>query len=420
MKYRFFLTLLAVALSASGLNAADDEDEYSPELGIYASAKNSLRFGFRMVGGADVKFGNLGNVPFANIVAPFSAGEVDRLYSDGAVIKDAPRGLFDPRVEVDANGVQTSTPGGRYDTGFVVTAADGTVTTIINGSALSFTPGRTRSWRYDSTSQLNADQSGIIMHSFSATSDGASLEGKKETSAGIELQVERIVGKLGGKWQVSIIGGIALSGISNKQAGNVHSSLVTLSDTYSLLGQTAPAVEANGQPTFGPFTLSDGTVFPSGTETTVPLASVPNAGDHTETTAVGAANVAGVWKVKGAYYVMKVGPEIRANFAKDFGVSASIGLAGAYVGTNYSAFESLSVAGIAEPITANESSSQNKFMPGYYANLDALWQANERTGFFAGVSYEQFSDYTQSVGGRTAKIDLGGTAGIRGGITIKF
>lgn len=420
MKYRFSLTLLAAALSATGLNAADDEDEYSPELGIFASAKNSIRFGFRMVGGADVKFGNLGIVPFADIVAPFSAGEVDRRYSDGVVNKDAPRGLFDLRVEVDANGVQTSTPGGRYDTGFILTAEDGTVTTIINGSALSFTPGQTRSWRYDSASQLNADQSGIIMHSFSAASDGASFEGKKESSAGIELQVERIVGKLGGKWQVSIIGGIALSGISNKQAGNVHSSLVTLSDTFSLLGQTAPAIDSNGQPTFGPFTASDGTVFPSGTETTVPLASVPNAADHTETSVVGAANVAGVWKVKGAYYVMKVGPEIRANFAKDFGISASIGLAGAYVGTNYSAFESLTVEGIAEPIVANETSSQNKFMPGYYANLDALWQANERTGFFAGVSYEQFSDYTQSVGGRTAKIDLGGTAGIRGGITIKF
>jgi hypothetical protein len=117
---------------------------------------------------------------------------------------------------------------------------------------------------------------------------------------------------------------------------------------------------------------------------------------------------------------MKIGPEIRTNFTKDFGMSASVGVAGAYAGTNYTATEQLTVDGIAAPIGKPETSSINKFMPGYYANIDALWQANERTGFFAGITYEQFNSYDQSVGGRTAKIDLGSTAGIRGGISIKF
>ena len=59
-------------------------------------------------------------------------------------------------------------------------------------------------------------------------------------------------------------------------------------------------------------------------------------------------------------------------------------------------------------------------MSGYYANLDATWAVNGRTGFFAGLSYEKSGDYTQTVGGRTAKIDLGTTAGVRGGLNIKF
>jgi hypothetical protein len=412
MNKRLLLSLLAASLSAIWLHAAEEEDEYSPELGIFASAKNSVKFGFRMVSGAKVHFGNLGIVPQVDI--PLT-GDVTRTYSNGIVVKDVLRDANSGRSEVDANGVQTSTPGGRYNT--FITAADGSQTLV--GDFVSFTPGQTRNWRHDSATQVTADGSGIVMSAFSASSDGASFEGKKQTSNGVELQMERIVGKLGGKWEVSIIGGIALSGISNKQAGDVHSTLHTLSDTFSLLGRTAPDVNPQGQPTFDGLPLTDGTEVPNGHETTVPLASTPNAGDRKETNAVGAANVSGVWKIKGAYYVMKVGPEIRTTFAKDFGFSASVGLAGAYVGTNYTANESLTVDGVA-PITTSETSSINKFMPGYYANIDALWQANERTGFFAGITYEQFNSYDQSVGGRTAKIDLGATAGIRGGISIKF
>lgn len=416
MKKRLFLTLLAAALSATWLNAAEEEDEYSTELGFYANARNSLRFGFRLVGGANVNFSNLGSVPFAAVIAPASAGEVDRTYSNGLVLKDILRGPLSGRNEVNASGVQTSTPGGRYD----VTVTTDTGAVIVVGNYLSFTPGRTRVWRYDNPSQLNANGSGIVMNAFSASSNGASLEGNKEASAGVEIQMERVLGKLAGKWQVSVIGGISLSGISNKQAGNVSSNLNIISDTFSLNGQPAPAVFPDGQARFTNFPLADGTFVANALETTVALSSVPDAASHSETTIIGGANVAGVWKVKGAYYVMKVGPEIRTNFAKDFGISASVGIAGAYVGTSYTAAESLTVAGIAEPLTSTDTNSSSKFMPGFYANLDALWQANDRTGFFAGASFEQFGDYTQSVGGRNAKIDLGGTAGIRGGITIKF
>lgn len=415
MKNRFLLSLLAASLSVTLLHAADEEDEYSPELGIYASAKNSIKFGFRMVGGAKVHFGNLGNVPFASIVAPASDGEVNRKYSNGIVNKDALRtqlaNLGGP--EINADGTLVPVVNGRYNT--TQPAADGTVT--ITGDFLAFKAGQTRSWNYNSDSQVVPG--GIRMDSFSATSDGANFEGKKQSSSGIEFQLERVLGKLGGKWEVSIVGGIALSGISNKQSGNVHSTLRTLSDTFSLLGQPAPPINSLGQPTFIGFDLGGGAENPSGTETTTPLASVPST--RTDTSAVGAANVAGVWRIKGAYYTMKVGPEVRTNFTKDFGMSASIGVAGAYVGTNYSAIETLTVDGIASPIVSNEPpSTLNKFLPGYYANIDALWQANERTGFFAGISYEQFGDYNQSFGGRTAKIDLGGTAGVRGGISIKF
>ena len=430
MNIRLLLSLFAVTVGAVFLHAADEpDDEYSPDLGIYATAKDSMRFGFRAVNGAKVKFGNLGTVAFTNPFLPASAGDVTRRYDNGIVNKDALRGSGTSLggVEVDANGNSISTPGGRYNTSVTTTPTDGTPpVTTITGNFLAFTPGQTRSWRYDRASQISPNGSGIIMSSFGATSEGASLEGKKQLSSGIELQSTHILGKLAGKWEVSVVGGLALSNISSSQAGLVHSRLHTLSDTFSLLGQPAPAINPQGQPTFTDFDLGGGTVNPSGLETTTPLATVPDAASHTDKLGgPGSANVDGVWKMKGAYFVMKIGPEIRAALTKGFALSAGIGLAGAYVGTNYTALERLTVPGDADGVAAitvgqPESSEANKFLPGYYANLDAQWQANERTGFFAGVTYEGFGAYNQSVGGRTAKVDLGSTAGIHGGISIKF
>ena len=421
MNIRLLLSLCAVSLSAIFLHAADEpEDEYSPDLGIYATAKDSMRFGFRAVNGAKVKFGNLGNVAFSNPFLPASAGEVTRNYDNGVVVKDAPR----------ANETATGTvllPNGRYTTSVTTTPTDGTPpVTTQTGDFLAFHAGQTRNWRYDRASQISPNGSGIIMSNFGAASDGASLEGKKQLSSGIELQSAHILGKLAGKWEVSLVGGLALSSISSSQAGTVHSKLRTQSDTFSLLGQPAPAINVVGQPTFDGFALVGGSENPAGHETTTPLATVPDAASHTDKTGLpGSANVDGVWKMKGAYFVMKVGPEIRAMLTKDIALSASIGLAGAYVGTNYSAIERLTVPGdiageAAITVGKPESSDEKKFMPGYYANIDAQWQTTERTGFFAGVTYEGYGKYNQTVGGRTAKIDLSSTAGVHGGISIKF
>lgn len=100
-----------------------------------------------------------------------------------------------------------------------------------------------------------------------------------------------------------------------------------------------------------------------------------------------------------------------------------MGVAGTYVGTSYTALESFEIEGITGTIPSTpvlETNTTNKFLPGYYANLDATWTINDRTGLFAGVSYDNLGEYSQSVGGRTAKIDLSATAGVRGGLSIKF
>lgn len=422
MNHRLLLALLLATLSVVTLRAQDDDENFA-DPGFYANSRNTLRFGYRLTSGAKVHFGNLGIVPFRQAIAPASAGEVDRTYDNGAVIRDAARMNegYPSSVTPDVGATLPSTVqlgNGRYQT-FLTTNNNGTLSTVQAGEFLGYQTGQTRIWGYQNASQVTPDGAGITLSQYSATSDGAGFDGKKEISAGVELQVARYLGKIGQRWEVSLVGGISLNGIHNRQAGNVASTLRTLSDTFSLLGQPAPSAPyLAGSSTIENRTLPDNTIIQF--ENTVPIASVPDESKHVESEDAGGANVSGVWRIKGAYYVMRLGPEIRANVTENFGLRAGVGVSGAYVGTNYSAVEQLNIEGVSNAISTTENSEQNKFMPGFYANMDAEYSLNERTGFFAGVSVEQFGDYDQTVGGRTAKIDLGASASIRGGISIKF
>jgi hypothetical protein len=117
---------------------------------------------------------------------------------------------------------------------------------------------------------------------------------------------------------------------------------------------------------------------------------------------------------------MRLGPTITARLSESVGLSASFGIAGAYAGSRYSVVENLEKSDVVQPLTTTEQSNETKFLPGYYADVNIEWRANQTTGIFGGVSMQQLGDYDQSVGGRTAKIDIGNAVGIRGGISIRF
>jgi hypothetical protein len=67
-----------------------------------------------------------------------------------------------------------------------------------------------------------------------------------------------------------------------------------------------------------------------------------------------------------------------------------------------------------------EQTTSTKFLSGFYADLNLEWAATERTGLFGGFTAQKFDGYDQMVGSRTARIDLGNSVGLRGGVTIRF
>ena len=73
-----------------------------------------------------------------------------------------------------------------------------------------------------------------------------------------------------------------------------------------------------------------------------------------------------------------------------------------------------------QTLSVTEESDTSKFLGGYFADLNFDWAANERTGLFGGITAQKFDGYDQTLGGRTARVDLGNSVGLRGGISIKF
>ncbi len=385
--------------------------------GEWYTPKTKVSVGFRMLNsGGQVDFRNLGTVPSIRDIAPVSAGAATRVYDNGRVFNDT------ARANELAAGVQTSTPGGRY---FVTsTAADGTA--VVTQDLVSYTTGLTRDWETLTDRQFG--RAGYAsFNNYSATSEGGSASYKQGATSGVEFQISRDIGRGSRNFQWGVIAGITLNDINSKSAGTVTSSLNTHTDYYRY-------DVSNGQPTpsgvyvsinqYTELLDSNGVqINPFGVELAAPLSVTADPSLSTDTTVAGAINVNGRWQVKGSYFMFRLGPSLRTQITDRLGLTASVGLAGAYAGTRYSAYESFYNPDVGGELIATAdpvSSTASKFIKGYFADLNLEWTANETLGLFGGVTAQQLSDYEQKLGDRSAKIDLGNAVGIRGGISIKF
>lgn len=430
MNLRFVLTAAAlpaliVATVQAQAPASDEEsriDFDNPGFQVYVP-KNTVTFGLRLLSsGAAVNFANLGVIPLRP--AGLTEDGSGRVYDNGVIAIDQLRAdLVRGEVLRDANGaivldsqgnyIPTSTPGGRYQTTTTVNDQ-----TIVTGDYLSYTPNQTRSWTYATDAQLVGNH--IALSNYGARSEGGAAKDEQSFSGGIEMQLARAIGKFGNRVEWSLSAGLAINDINAKTGGTVTSTLLKHTDFFQFVG-TPPATGTRSGPTFAELRDSQGNVINgAGIETTVPVRDTPADGMSTEVSTAGAASIQGNWQIKGAYAMIRLGPTIRTQIGDHFGLSASLGVAGAYAGSRYSVVESLEMPDLAEPVVTEEDSTASKFLSGFYADLSFDWIANERSALFAGVTMQQFGNYDQSVGGRTAKIDLGNSVGLRGGISVKF
>ena len=353
-----------------------------------------------------VKFSGLGSIPSTrNIPGADQPDFALRQYDDGGVALDEPRAN-----ETDASGNQSSTLGGRYQ----VTNGDGDVV----GDFISYTPGQTRDWAFLDDRQVVNGQ--LHLNSFSAESSGANFARDAEGSGlGVELGVSKRILKFGRKTDVSLSATIGTSDFESRTADRITANLVTLTDVYNILG-TAPAASYLAPDFELLFDDIGNEVAGDGREITIPLQQLT--ADRRITTVPNGANIQGEWEVKGAYYSIRVGPEIRSHISEKLAFTAGAGFLGVYVGSDFSVTETLDLDGYPTftTIQVNATENMTDLIAGFYAEATVEYWITQRTGFFIGATYESVDDFVQAFGGRTASVLLGDATVVRFGIIHRF
>src|SRR5688572_5677270 len=230
-----FLPVLFLACVPAVLWAQETtgiEDERMQELARYneqewSGPKNRANIGFRLLNsGGTISYGNLGSIP-AKTVAPASDGAVDRVYDNGYVAADGPRGN-----EVDADGNQISIPGGRYP--IYLTSSDGTKIQV--GEGLGYEAGYSREWHEYTQAQLDARPGYVAMTNYSTTSEGGHFSDETEMAAGVEMEYARNLGRISRRIQWGFVTGLTLNSINSQSSGSVLATLNSRTDYYQIKG----------------------------------------------------------------------------------------------------------------------------------------------------------------------------------------
>jgi hypothetical protein len=247
----------------------------------------------------------------------------------------------------------------------------------------------------------------------------------------MDISVSRDMGKLvGTRLAWNLAAGMSINDLTANTNDRVRATLTTLTEFYSLFGQTPPdapysspssttttVVDASGNPVVN----DDGTTSTVTVDTSVLIGNEP--AGRTVSSITDDASVTNRWRLKGSYYTFRAGPTVWVPITTRLRASLSIGAALVYSGTSYTVTQTFDPALGAE-ISDTSFSEAYKLLPGYYADATVQYDLTERAGFYAGAVFQSAGSYTQRVDTANAnyatKIDLANQNGVRAGLSIRF
>jgi len=406
------LALCAACLPLQGLRAADEEQKQQPEeipdfnrIDEYTyTPKSTLSLASRLfLNGPKVSYSGQGSIP-----SPVSAG------ADATVsIPNLSRTYYDGSVGPDTRAITTFTGIGQSEQ--VAIPPD----------------GRTNTWSYDYASQLQANGN-VTMSIYSGqVVDTGSHSANGMPNLGVELLMDRDMGKLGKHLKWAITAGFSIADIHSSTYASVPTQLTTTTDTYDLFGQIPPA-----PPYTSPGTISQSVLNGNGqavsstggststqsvTQTTLlgnmPLSRVPVVADVLSTNR---------YFTEGAYYTLRIGPTLIMPIGTHFKLSVSAGPDLIYSGSELNVLETLDIPeNLQVPITDLYQKQNTRILPGYYVDVDMRYDLTDTAGFYVGNIYQGGSGYNQSAvsgpsSAYTNKIDFASQDGVKGGFTFRF
>jgi hypothetical protein len=419
------LALCLLCLPIVGLRAAGDDKEdekQAPEeipdfnqLDEYVYVpKSTLSLGTRfLLRGPKTTYSGQGVIP--STVNPGDNSTVN--------IPNISRTYIDGTVSPDARTVSQSTAlGGSIS---VPIQSDGKTDTWSynnsNGSLL---------WNYGTSSNQLLANGDIAFHAYAGNvTDTASHSINGESNAGVELILDRDMGKLGKRFSWSLTAGFSIADIHSSVYLGVPTTLTTLTDEYDLFGQIPPAA-----PYASP-TSSSQTVYNSAG------VAVAGSGSSTQTQSVNQVILLGNvplsrtitntditttnrYFIEGAYYTLRMGPTIDMPVWNHFKLNVSAGPMLIYSGSILNVLSDLNIA-TGENFTDLYTKENSKILPGYYVDVDLQYQLTDTAGFYMGGVFQSAGSYKQTVPSGTSTaytstIDFGSQEGVKGGLTVRF
>jgi hypothetical protein len=298
------------------------------------------------------------------------------------------------------------------------------------GSSASYTvlapsDGRTNTWTYNNASQIQPNGD-ITFHTYSGmVTDTGLYNIDSKPNLGLELILDRDMGKIGKHLKWSITAGLSIADIHSSTYSTVATTLTTLTDTYDLFGQVPP-VPPFSSPSAVSQAVLNSTGGTSGTNTqeatqTILLGDKP----LSETVVPTLTTSTNRYFIEGSYYTLRIGPTLIFPMGEHFKLTASVGPDLIYAGSEYNVLEDLVYATGETALTQLYQKENSRLLPGYYADVNLRYDMTETSGFYLGGIYEGAGSYTQSIqsgpsSNYTTKIDFESEEGVKAGMTVRF
>ena len=266
------------------------------------------------------------------------------------------------------------------------------------------------------------------LSSYSVAPSGSTADAESDVSMGVEIQFARVIKRYKRfEWGINFSAGA--SEINAKTRQRVRANLVTTTDRYTLEPGSSFVDYAyfSSANNFETITVDTGEDDEDGDPITYEYRRELDHRLNRNAQRIldgvvtpGGADVAGYWQIKGAYYMLRLGPIVRMPITKKWTASASFGGALAYVGSRFIVDEYIELPDVIGPIRFKGEGSEKALVGGYYADVNLERWLTVRTGFFVGYSVEKMGNYTHKFAGRHADVDLGTSGGFRLGVITRF
>lgn len=423
-------SLPAIAQEAKPADSSKVQSEEAVFIPIeYRPPPYQISIGVRLSGKAKVKFSQLGSIPRATNPGEYNSNAGFRQYDNGYVGLD---------YSVDAEGKQ-------------FTVGD----------------GKTNNFRYISSEQVLNDPDpaypngkAVAFFSSQVESTGESAMAENGSTLAWDLEISR---ELGGTKHFSwgILFGAGLSDLKANTSGTVKAKLTSIWDIYSAGGTPLPT-ETNNAVTppltsYPPYSANPGqwryqtewvdkeVKHDDGTTTTEKVQQIKTGADgvalieyynpafrivdhptfERTTSEQTGIDVAGTWKVRGAYVTARFGPYIAARIGRHLQVRAAAGVTLTVLGARFLFEEKYlhpilnSYLTVDTDRTSNEATVTGTL--GYFVEGELDWFFTQRTGIFIGATHEDFArDLQIKLGEQIASIDVSAGTAFRTGITTRF